>query len=99
MILQLLLRVLLMVRLIIAINAQVYRLTFYLSTAATTGADRTSSQITAERPFSGSSAFTRTVWLPRPVDSNNVVAKLSDGILRITIPKAEDNASVKVRVD
>jgi len=69
------------------------------SSNADASADRTPSQITVERPFTGSSTFTRTVWLPHPVDSNNVVAKLSDGILHITIPKAEDKASVKIRVD
>jgi HSP20 family protein len=44
-------------------------------------------------------SFTRTVLLPRPVDSDNVAAKLEDGILRLTLNKAEDKASVAVKVE
>ncbi|KAG8987205.1 hypothetical protein FRB90_003547 [Tulasnella sp. 427] len=33
------------------------------------------------------SSFERTVWLPRPVDAQNVVAKLDHGILTLEIPK------------
>jgi HSP20 family molecular chaperone IbpA len=44
------------------------------------------------------SSFTRTVWLPRPVDGNNVAAKLDDGVLTITVNKMEDKASVVVPV-
>jgi HSP20 family molecular chaperone IbpA len=58
-----------------------------------------SNQISSERFFSGSSSFSRTILLPRPVDGNNVVAKLKDGILTLTIPKAEDRGSVKVAVE
>jgi HSP20 family molecular chaperone IbpA len=43
--------------------------------------------------------FSRTIWLPRPVDPNKVSAKLQDGILTLTIPKAEDKGSVKVDVE
>ncbi|KAH8104553.1 HSP20-like chaperone [Cristinia sonorae] len=55
-------------------------------------------EISTERSFAGSSTFTRTVWLPRQVDSNNVSAKLDDGILTVTIAKAEDPASVSIPV-
>ncbi|TCD66621.1 hypothetical protein EIP91_001131 [Steccherinum ochraceum] len=55
-------------------------------------------EISTERSFVGSSTFTRTVWLPRQVDSNNVSAKLNDGILTVTVAKAEDPASVNVPV-
>jgi HSP20 family molecular chaperone IbpA len=41
----------------------------------------------------------RTVWLPRPVDGNNVAAKLHDGVLTITVNKMEDKASVVVPVE
>jgi HSP20 family molecular chaperone IbpA len=75
------------------------KLTFHLTPVASATADTSARHITAERPFAGSSTFTRTVWLPRPIDSNNIVAKLNDGILHITIPKAEDKGSVKIRVD
>ncbi|TCD63679.1 hypothetical protein EIP91_005123 [Steccherinum ochraceum] len=55
-------------------------------------------EISTERSFVGSSTFTRTVWLPRQVDSNNVSAKLNDGILTVTVAKAEDPASVNIPV-
>ncbi|KAG7443046.1 HSP20-like chaperone [Guyanagaster necrorhizus] len=55
-------------------------------------------QISAERQFWSNSSFTRTVWLPRLVDSNGVSAQLKDGVLTVTIPKAEDKASVVVPV-
>ncbi|KAI0699111.1 HSP20-like chaperone [Cytidiella melzeri] len=55
-------------------------------------------QLSTERSFVGTSSFTRTVWLPRRVDSANVSAKLNDGILTLTIPKAEDPGSVEVTV-
>jgi len=58
-----------------------------------------SQQISAEGVFTGSSTFTRTVWLPRQVDGKNVNAKLSDGILTVRLAKAEDNASVKVPIE
>jgi len=45
------------------------------------------------------STFTRTVWLPRPVDSQNVSAKLQDGVLTLTVPKMEDKEAVKVVVE
>ncbi|KIP05360.1 hypothetical protein PHLGIDRAFT_92252 [Phlebiopsis gigantea 11061_1 CR5-6] len=57
-----------------------------------------STQISSERSFVGTSTFTRTVWLPRRVDPNNVSAKLDDGVLTVTIPKAQDPGSVEVPV-
>ncbi|KAI0061681.1 HSP20-like chaperone [Artomyces pyxidatus] len=56
-------------------------------------------QLSVERAFTGSTTFTRTVWLPRPVDANNVSAKLADGILTLRIPKAVEAGSVKVNVE
>ncbi|KAK0221819.1 HSP20-like chaperone [Armillaria fumosa] len=58
----------------------------------------TPNQISAERQVWSNSSFTRTVWLPRPVDSSGVSAQLKDGVLTVTIPKAEDKASVVVPV-
>jgi len=52
-----------------------------------------------ERASSFSQAFTRTVWLPHPVDGTNVTAKLNDGVLTISVPKAEDRASIRVPVE
>jgi HSP20 family molecular chaperone IbpA len=56
-----------------------------------------STQISTERSVIGN--FSRTVILPRPVDSDNVVARLEDGILRVTLAKAEDKGSVSVMVE
>lgn len=57
-----------------------------------------SNQISSERSFVGTSAFTRTVWLPRQVDSTGVTATLNDGVLTVKIPKAEDTGSVSIPV-
>lgn len=57
-----------------------------------------STQLSTERSFVGSSTFTRTVWLPRRVDPSNVSASLSDGILTVKIPKAQDPGSVEIPV-
>jgi len=59
----------------------------------------TPNQLSVERAFTGSTQFTRTVVLPRPVDSNAVTAKLVDGVLTLRIPKAEEPGTVKINVD
>jgi len=46
-----------------------------------------------------SSNFSRTIWLPRAVDDSKVSAKLVDGVLTLTIPKAVDKERVKINVD
>lgn len=61
--------------------------------------EKPSNQLTTERLYSGTSSFTRTVWLPRPVDSSKITAKLSDGILMLKAPKMEDKESIKINVD
>ncbi|KAG8947044.1 hypothetical protein FRC04_011224 [Tulasnella sp. 424] len=38
------------------------------------------------------SSFSRTIWLPRPVDSAKVSGKLEDGVLRLEIPKMEEES-------
>jgi len=58
--------------------------------------------ILTERPGSvmtNSSSFSRTVWLPRAVDESKVSAKLMDGVLTLTIPKANDKGTMKVTVE
>ncbi|KAJ7600595.1 HSP20-like chaperone [Mycena floridula] len=67
--------------------------------AASTEASAESNQLTVERPFVGQSTFTRTVWLPRPVDSEKVTAKLENGVLSISVSKVEDAGSVLVKVE
>lgn len=61
-------------------------------------AAREQTQLSTERMFTGSSTFSRTVYLPRQVDSGSVVAKLTDGVLTVTVPKAEDPASVQIPI-
>jgi len=61
------------------------------------GTAEESTQISTERSVIGN--FSRTVFLPRPVDSDKVAAKLEDGVLRITLNKAEDKGSVSVLVE
>ncbi|KIM65923.1 hypothetical protein SCLCIDRAFT_112022 [Scleroderma citrinum Foug A] len=56
-------------------------------------------QLTSERLWSGSSLFTRTVWLPQSIDRSKVKAKLEDGILTLQVPKLEDKETVKVPVE
>ncbi|KAK1229869.1 hypothetical protein PQX77_007041 [Marasmius sp. AFHP31] len=56
-------------------------------------------QISTERQPFTTTQFTRTVWLPQPVDGSSVAAKLKDGVLTVTIPKVEDRGSVVVPVD
>ncbi|KAI6147479.1 HSP20-like chaperone [Pisolithus tinctorius] len=68
-------------------------------TGAVTTTDQSQNQLTTERLWSGSSVFTRTVWLPRPVDRSKVKAKLEDGILTLQAAKAEDQETVKVPVE
>ncbi|KAI0269836.1 HSP20-like chaperone [Gloeopeniophorella convolvens] len=58
-----------------------------------------SNQLAVERSFTGSSRFTRTVWLPRAADANNVSAKLADGILTLKIAKAEERDAVKINIE
>ncbi|PPQ66255.1 hypothetical protein CVT24_007273 [Panaeolus cyanescens] len=82
------------------------------TTASTTPSDSTSQAVTAstdstqsalqlsnERPFRRNVTFTRTVWLPRPVDPQNVKAKLENGVLNIAINKAQDKRSTVIEVD
>ncbi|CCM01869.1 uncharacterized protein FIBRA_03940 [Fibroporia radiculosa] len=56
-------------------------------------------QLSTERLFTGTSSFSRTVYLPRPIDTSNVSAKLNDGVLVITVSRAEDPATVQVPIE
>lgn len=44
-------------------------------------------------------SFHRTVPLPTPVDTDNVDAKLKDGVLYITLPKREEAKPKKISVN
>jgi HSP20 family molecular chaperone IbpA len=69
------------------------------ATAVTKAEDLpTGNAISNERSFVTDSAFSRIVWLPRPVDGSNVAAKLDEGVLTITVNKLADKASVVVPI-
>ncbi|KAF8964229.1 HSP20-like chaperone [Flammula alnicola] len=71
----------------------------YTTTTTLTKTDESATQISSERPFTRNVSFTRTVWLPRPVDAQNVSAKLENGVLTISVNKAEDKASTVVPIN
>ncbi|EIM80410.1 HSP20-like chaperone [Stereum hirsutum FP-91666 SS1] len=52
-------------------------------------------QVSTRNDFVGtsSSSFSRTVWLPRPVDAKNVSANLDHGVLTLRIPKAAEGTT------
>lgn len=55
-------------------------------------------QVASYPPFRGSRTFTRTVWLPYPINPSEVKARLEDGILTVRAPKAAQE-SVNVAVE
>ncbi len=70
------------------------------ATDSTTVANKDQSiPLTTEREFSNNVQFTRTVWLPRPVNTENVSARLENGILTILAQKAEDKASTTIPIE
>jgi HSP20 family molecular chaperone IbpA len=66
---------------------------------ANTDAENSVVSHTSERPFSTSSVFSRTIWLPQRVDESKVTAKLEDGVLTVRIPKSEDKESIRINVE
>ncbi|EKM79371.1 hypothetical protein AGABI1DRAFT_120776 [Agaricus bisporus var. burnettii JB137-S8] len=60
--------------------------------------DNGATQISAERPYTRNMSFTRTVWLPRSVDPNNVTAKLQNGVLSVTLNKAAEQTGRVVEI-
>ena len=43
-------------------------------------------------------SFTRTLRMPVPIDANNVEAKIDDGILTLTLPKAESAKPKRISI-
>jgi len=43
-------------------------------------------------------SFSRTLRLPAPIDANHVDAKIADGVLTLTLPKAESARPKKIQV-
>ncbi|KAF8895531.1 HSP20-like chaperone [Infundibulicybe gibba] len=56
-------------------------------------------QVVSNERHAMNTSFTRTFWLPRPVDTGRISAKLDDGVLTITAGKADDKENVKVDVE
>jgi len=56
-------------------------------------------KISVERESTGYTTFTRSITLPTQVDASKVSAKLVDGVLTLTVPKAEDAGRVKIDVE
>ena len=44
-------------------------------------------------------SFTRTLRMPAAIDSNHVEAKIVDGVLTLTLPKAESARPKKIKVN
>jgi HSP20 family protein len=44
-------------------------------------------------------SFTRTLRLPAPIDANHVEAKIADGVLTLTLPKAESARPKKIKIN
>ncbi|EDR13714.1 uncharacterized protein LACBIDRAFT_308997 [Laccaria bicolor S238N-H82] len=66
-----------------------------------TQVDETATNITTERPssYTRNAVFSRTIWLPRPVDTQNVSAKLDHGVLTVTVKKSQDKESTVIPVE
>jgi HSP20 family protein len=43
-------------------------------------------------------SFTRTLRLPSPIDADQVEARISDGILTLTLPKVESARPMKISI-
>ena len=43
-------------------------------------------------------SFSRTLRLPAPIDANHVDAKIADGVLTLTLPKAESAKPKKIQI-
>ena len=43
-------------------------------------------------------SFTRTLRMPATIDSNHVEAKIADGVLTLTLPKAESAKPKKIKI-
>jgi HSP20 family molecular chaperone IbpA len=67
-------------------------------TDRTTAVNEKATQLSVEREFNRNTRFTRTVWLPRSVDTQNISAKLENGVLTILARKAEDKAMTTVPI-
>jgi len=55
-------------------------------------------QLSVEREISRNIRFTKTVWLPRSVDTQDVSAKLENGVLTVLARKAEDKGMTTVPI-
>jgi HSP20 family protein len=58
-----------------------------------------STKVSVERESTGHTTFTRSITLPTQVDASKVSAKLADGVLTLTVPRAEDAGRVKIDIE
>lgn len=54
--------------------------------------------VSVEREFKRNVSFTKTVWLPRSVETQDVSARLENGVLTILAKKAEDEATTTIPI-
>ncbi|CAE6487072.1 unnamed protein product [Rhizoctonia solani] len=59
--------------------------------------DSTSTPVPAHSEFR--SSFSRTLWLPEPVDGKRASAQLNDGILTLRIPKREQPRPERIAIN
>lgn len=71
----------------------------FAESSAVTKSNETAGEISTSTASESSTSFSGTVWLPRVVDETGVSAKLADGVLRLTIPKAEDKGGAKIIIE
>ncbi|CAE6491456.1 unnamed protein product [Rhizoctonia solani] len=60
-------------------------------------ADSSSTPVPAQSEFR--SSFSRTLWLPEPVDGKRASAELNDGILTLRIPKREQPGPERIAIN
>ncbi|KAJ1303505.1 hypothetical protein OPQ81_011692 [Rhizoctonia solani] len=71
------------------------------STAENTTQDVVKSDSNSQSPARSEfqSSFTRTLWLPEPVDGKRASAQLNDGILTLRMPKREQPAPERITIN
>lgn len=81
--------------------AELVGLTSHSDSQSINKAEETATNIATERPssYTRGAVFSRTIWLPRPVDTQNVSAKLDHGVLTVTVKKSEDKESTVIPVE
>ncbi|KAG8738495.1 hypothetical protein FRC10_006780 [Ceratobasidium sp. 414] len=61
-----------------------------------TPATKTTSEVVSQPEFR--SSFSRTFWLPQPVNGSKATAELADGVLILRIPKLEESRGQRIPI-